>query len=80
FIKTDTGGNGTPGHVPISTSKMLSSAFAHPSYVLLVLGFFVCGFQLAFITTHFPAYLNDAGISTSTASWAVAMIGLFNVV
>ena len=68
------------GDAPLSTSQMLSSAFAHPSYVLLVLGFFVCGFQLAFITTHFPAYLNDAGVSASVASWAIAMIGLFNVI
>jgi MFS family permease len=58
---------------------MLALAFSHPSYGLLVLGFFVCGFQLAFITTHFPAYLGDAGISPSIASWSIAMIGLFNV-
>jgi len=68
------------GHAPLSTSRMLATALAHPSYVLLVLGFFVCGFQLAFITTHFPAYLNDAGIRPSIASWAIAMIGLFNVI
>jgi MFS family permease len=58
---------------------VLSAALRHPSYVLLVLGFFVCGFQLAFITTHFPAYLADRGLGASVASWAIAMVGLFNV-
>lgn len=55
-------------------------AFQHRSYVLLVAGFFVCGFQLAFITTHLPPYLTAAGISPSLAAWALALIGLFNVV
>jgi len=60
--------------------QVLAAAFAHPSYLLLVFGFFVCGFQLAFITTHFPAYLMDRGIPGAVASWAIAMVGLFNVV
>jgi MFS family permease len=59
---------------------VLATALRHPSYVLLVLGFFVCGFQLAFITTHFPAYLADKGLGGNLASWAIAMVGLFNVV
>jgi len=54
-------------------------AFQHRSYVLLVAGFFVCGFQLAFITTHLPPYLTEAGISPTLAAWALALIGLFNV-
>ncbi|MGV3570362.1 MAG: MFS transporter [Ramlibacter sp.] len=58
---------------------VVATALRHPSYVLLVLGFFVCGFQLAFITTHFPAYLADRGMGASVASWAIAMVGLFNV-
>jgi len=60
-------------------SAVLRSAARHPSYVLLVLGFFVCGFQLAFITTHFPPYLNDLGLGAQVASWAIALVGLFNV-
>ncbi|SMH58413.1 MFS transporter [Azospirillum agricola] len=55
-------------------------AFQHRSYVLLVSGFFVCGFQLAFITTHLPPYLTAAGISPTLAAWALALIGLFNVI
>ena len=58
----------------------LGQAFGYNSYWLLLSGFFVCGFQLAFITVHLPPYLNDQGISASTASWAIALIGLFNVV
>ena len=63
-----------------SFKESLSQAFGHSSYWLLVGGFFVCGFQLAFITLHFPPYLSDMGVSATIASWGLAMIGLFNVV
>lgn len=79
LVGTHKAGTATAADRPVKTSTMLALAFSHPSYGLLVLGFFVCGFQLAFITTHFPAYLSDAGISPSIASWSIAMIGLFNV-
>jgi len=58
----------------------LSEAFGHRSYVLLVLGFFTCGFQLAFITVHLPAYLVDRGIPAQTGGWVIAAIGLFNII
>ncbi|HYH20769.1 MAG TPA: MFS transporter [Azospirillum sp.] len=60
--------------------EAIRQAFAHRSYVLLVAGFFVCGFQLAFITTHLPPYLTAAGISPGLAGWALALIGLFNII
>ncbi len=63
-----------------SFRESLRQAFGHRSYWLLIGGFFVCGFQLAFITVHFPPYLADMGVSAKTASWGLAMIGLFNVV
>ena len=63
-----------------SFKKALAEAFGHRSYVLLVLGFFTCGFQLAFITVHLPAYLVDRGISVQTGGWVIAAIGLFNIV
>jgi MFS family permease len=63
-----------------SFKTALAEAFGHRSYVLLVLGFFTCGFQLAFITVHLPAYLSDRGISTSTGGWVLAAIGLFNII
>jgi MFS family permease len=62
-----------------SFTTALSEAFGHRSYVLLVLGFFTCGFQLAFITVHLPAFLVDRGISTQIGGWVIAAIGLFNI-
>ncbi len=58
----------------------LAEAFGHRSYVLLVLGFFTCGFQLAFITLHLPAYLLDRGLTAQVGGWALATIGLFNII
>jgi MFS family permease len=57
----------------------MAEAFGHRSYVLLVLGFFTCGFQLGFITVHLPAYLVDRGISIAVGGWTLAVIGLFNI-
>src|SRR6201990_3522654 len=63
-----------------SVRTVLAEAFGHRSYVRLVLGFFTCGFQLAFITVHLPAYLADRGITAQTGGWVIAAIGLFNIV
>ena len=73
----------TSSNVPVADQQSfktaLAEAFGHRSYVLLVLGFFTCGFQLAFITVHLPAFLVDRGISTQTGGWVIAAIGLFNI-
>ncbi len=63
-----------------SFGAALNEAFRHPSYVLLVLGFFTCGFHVAFITTHLPPYLIDKGIPASWGGWVIALIGLFNII
>jgi predicted MFS family arabinose efflux permease len=63
-----------------SFTTALAEAFGHRSYVLLVLGFFTCGFQLAFITVHLPPYLVDRGIPAQTGGWVMASIGLFNII
>jgi MFS family permease len=63
-----------------SFRQALTEAFGHRSYVLLVLGFFTCGFQLAFVTAHLPAYLVDRGLPVQTGGWVIAVIGLFNIV
>jgi MFS family permease len=63
-----------------TVAAALGEAFAHKSYVLLVSGFFVCGFQVAFITAHFPAYISDIGIDARYAVIALAMIGFFNII
>ena len=62
-----------------SFSQAMREAFSHRSYVLLVVGFFTCGFQLAFITMHLPAYLVDRGLPVQTGGWVIALIGLFNI-
>jgi MFS family permease len=69
-----------PGEKDQSIPEALREAFGHGSYRLLVAGFFVCGFQIAFITVHLPPYLNDIGIPAFYAGWALALIGLFNIV
>ncbi len=63
-----------------SLMQAMSEAFGHRSYVLLVLGFFTCGFQLLFITVHLPAYLVDRGLSADAGAWTLGVIGLFNIV
>ena len=69
-----------PRSVPQSLGGALREAFGHRSYVLLVLGFFTCGFQLAFVTVHLPAYLVDRGLSVQVGAWTIGIIGLFNIV
>ena len=64
----------------MSTRGAIRGALSHPSYLLLTCGFFVCGFHVAFITTHLPPYLGDLGFSAGLAAWALALIGLFNVI
>src|ERR1700712_1531555 len=74
----------TSTNVPVADQQSFKTAvaepFGHRSYVLLVLGFCTCGFQLAFITVHLPAYLSDRGVSAQTGGWVVAAIGLFNII
>jgi MFS family permease len=55
-------------------------ASKHSGYILLVTGFFVCGFQTMFIGAHLPAYLGFAGASPAMGATALALIGLFNVI
>ena len=57
----------------------LREAFSYPSFNLLMAGYFVCGFQGVFIGVHMPSYLKDNGLSPQVASYALALIGLFNV-
>ena len=63
-----------------SLSAALREAFAYPSFLLLMAGYFVCGFQVVFIGVHMPSYLKDHGLSQDVATGALALIGLFNVI
>ena len=65
--------------LPQSFSAAIGEAFRHRSYVLLVMGYFTCGFQLFFITVHLPAYLVDRGLSVNIGAWTIGVIGLFNM-
>jgi predicted MFS family arabinose efflux permease len=62
-----------------SILQALREAFGYRSFQLLMAGYFVCGFQVVFIGVHMPSYLRDKGLSPQVASYALALIGLFNV-
>ena len=71
------GGQSAPREQTIG--QALREAFKYPSFQLLMVGYFVCGFQVVFIGVHMPSYLKDKGLSPQVASYALALIGLFNV-
>ncbi len=72
---------GKPGKVgrEQTMSQALREAGGHRGYWLLLSGFFVCGFHVAFIQVHLPAYLTGNGLSSATAAYSLAVIGLFNI-
>lgn len=61
-------------------SGALREASKHRGYWLLTLGFFVCGFHVAFVGVHLPSYLTDLGMSGEWGAWSLALIGIFNVI
>jgi MFS family permease len=63
-----------------SMGEALKEAGVQKSYWLLISGFFVCGFHVSFIQTHLPAYIVDRGLDPATGAWALALVGLANVV
>ena len=73
----------TPGAAPVKREQTivqaLAEAFKYPSFQLLMAGYFVCGFQVVFIGVHMPSYLKDKSLPPEVASYALALIGLFNV-
>ena len=69
-----------PSAPPQSVREALREALGHKSYVLLILGYFTCGFQGFFITIHLPAYLVDRGLSADIGAWTIGLIGLFNII
>ncbi len=62
-----------------SLSDALAEAFAHSGFWLLLLGFFACGFHLAFIANHLPSYLRDQGMTANAAVTGLALIALANI-
>ena len=63
-----------------SAAQAMQEALSHKGYMLLTIGFFVCGFQVVFIGVHLPAYLADRGLAPHVAVTALALIGLFNII
>ena len=63
----------------LTLPKALSLAFNSPSYILLISGFFVCGFHVAFIITHMPGVIVACGLSANVTGWSLAVIGFFNI-
>ena len=73
------GGGAVPAKREQTILQAAAEAFRYPSFQLLMAGYFVCGFQVVFIGVHMPSYLKDKGLSPQVASYALALIGLFNV-
>jgi len=71
--------SGAPAPREQTIVQALREAFRYPSFQLLMAGYFVCGFQVVFIGVHMPSYLKDMGLPPQVASYALALIGLFNV-
>lgn len=73
--------NVTHAHVfKQSASEAMREAVGHRGYMLLTIGFFVCGFQVVFIGLHLPAYLADQGLPPHVAVTALALVGIFNAI
>ena len=72
---------GKPGKIgrEQTLGQALREAGGHRGYWLLLSGFFVCGFHVAFIQVHLPAYITGSGLAASTAAYGLAVIGLFNI-
>src|SRR5690606_41755316 len=79
FVRGKPEASGFGGQLDQTIPQALREAFYHPSYRWLIAGFFVCGFQLGFVTVHLPPYLDDVGIDARWAAYALGTIGLFNI-
>ena len=65
---------------PRKSIAAVRGALGEPAFVLLTLGFFTCGFQLSFLSTHLPGYLSLCGMSASAGAWALTIVGAANIV
>ena len=63
-----------------SVRQALGEALRHRSFLLLTIGFYVCGYHVAFISAHMPAFLSDAGFDPWVGAWSISIIGLCNVI
>ncbi len=68
------------GQKAVGLREAIGTALHNPSYLLLATGFFVCGFHVAFLATHLPGVVASCGLPVQYGAWALAMLGLFNIV
>ncbi len=80
FIKAKPAPTGGPVEKEMTIREALGEAFGYTTYWLLIVGFFVCGFHVAFIAVHISAYLGDVGLPDGTGAVAISIVGLFNVI
>ena len=79
FVLPRAGEGGRDAAREQSVIEALAEAVRHRGYVLLTIGFFVCGFQIAFITVHLPSYITGLGLSPWVAAWAWFLVGGCNI-
>jgi predicted MFS family arabinose efflux permease len=79
-LGAESAGGGAATQSQQSLGEALREAIAHRGYLFMMLAFFACGFQLVFITTHLPAYLQLCGVAPGVGASALALIGLFNTI
>ena len=79
FVLPGNADTGSNTRIEQGLGEAIVEAARHRGYVLLTLGFFVCGFHVAFITVHFPSYVRDLGLAPQVGANAIAIIGLFNI-
>ncbi|MPS96371.1 MFS transporter [Comamonas sp.] len=72
-------GGSSPVKREQTVGQALREAWTYPSFLLLMAGYFVCGFQVMFIGVHMPSYLKDFGMAPHVASYSLALVGLFNI-
>ena len=80
FLKGGPQHAGTVHQPPVGTREAIRQALHTPSFLMLAGGFFVCGFHVAFLATHLPGVVAQCGLPTQWGAWALAMLGLFNIV
>lgn len=80
FLKGNNVQTAAPGVKAVSTGEAVRTALRTPSFLLLAAGFFVCGFHVAFLATHLPGVVAACGLDTQWGAWALAVLGLFNIV
>jgi MFS family permease len=80
LLKGNSSQSAAPGVKPVSTREAIRNALHTPSFLLLGAGFFVCGFHVAFLSTHLPGIVASCGLPLQFGAWSLAMLGLFNIV